>query len=44
MAAGPLADGLVAFACSQFASQPVSQLQVFLLMVLWHFPALSQLQ
>jgi len=42
MAAGPLADSLVAFACSQGVSGPVSWLQVFLLMVLWHLPALSQ--
>jgi hypothetical protein len=31
MAAGPLADGLVAFACSQDVSEPVSWLQVLLL-------------
>ena len=42
MAAGPLADGLVAFACSQEVSEPVSWLQVLLLMVLWHLPALSK--
>jgi len=41
MAAGPLADGLVAFSCSQEVSEPVSWLQVLLLMVLWHFPDLS---
>jgi len=41
MAAGPLVDGLVAFACSQYVSGPVSWQQVLLLMVLWHFPALS---
>jgi len=37
----PLADGLVAFACSQYVSEPVSWLQVLLLMVLWHLSALS---
>jgi len=42
MVAGPLADGLVALACSQFVSESVSWLQVLLLMVLWHFPTLSQ--
>jgi len=42
MVAGPLADGLVAFACSQFVSEPVSLLQVLLLMVLWHLPALRE--
>jgi len=36
-----LADGLVAFACSQYVSEPVSWLQVHLLMVLWHLSALS---
>jgi len=41
MAAAPLADGLVTFACFQYVSFPVSWLQVLLLMVLWHFPALS---
>jgi len=41
MVAGPLADSLVAFACSQFVSEPVAWLQVLLLMVLWHLPALS---
>jgi len=39
MAAGPVTDGLVAFACSQDVSEPVPQLQVLLLMVLWHLPA-----
>jgi hypothetical protein len=42
MAAGSLADGLVAFACSQDVSEPVSWLRVLLLMVLWHLPALSK--
>jgi hypothetical protein len=41
MVAGLLADGLVAFACSQEVSEPVSWLQVMWLMVLWHLPALS---
>jgi len=41
MAAGPLADSFVAFACSQEVSEPVSWLQVLLLMVLWHLPTLS---
>jgi len=41
MAAGPLADGIVAFACIQGVSEPVSWLQVFFLMVLWHLPASS---
>jgi hypothetical protein len=41
MAAGAVADGLVAFAYSQGVSEPVSWLQVLLLMVLWHLPALS---
>jgi len=41
MAAGPFANGLVTFACSQDVSEPVSWLQVILLMVLWHLPALS---
>jgi len=41
MFSGPLADGLVAFTCSQYVSEPVSWLQVLLLMILWHFPALS---
>jgi len=41
MAAGALADGLMAFSCSQDVSKPVSWLQVLLLMVLCHFPALS---
>jgi hypothetical protein len=41
MAAGALADGLVAFACYQGVSKPVSWLQVLLLMVLWHLPTLS---
>jgi len=27
MVEGPLADGLVAFVCSQYVSEPVSQLQ-----------------
>jgi hypothetical protein len=42
MAAGPFADSLVvvAFACPQGVSEPVSWLQVLLLMVLWHLPAL----
>jgi hypothetical protein len=39
MAADPLADGLMAFACSQPISEPVSWLQVLLLMVLWHLSA-----
>jgi len=42
MAAGPLADGLVAFACSQKVSEHVARLQVLLLMVLWHFPVLRK--
>jgi len=42
MVACPLADGLVAFSCSQGVSEPVSWVQVLLLMVLWHFSALSQ--
>jgi len=42
MAAGPLADGLVACACCQEVNEPVSWLQVLLLIILWHFPALSQ--
>jgi hypothetical protein len=37
MAAGAVADGLVAFACSQYVSEPVSCLQVLLLMVLVAF-------
>jgi len=37
-----LADGLVAFACSQYVSEPVSWWQVLLLIVLWHFPALRE--
>jgi len=41
MVAGPLADGLVAFACFQGVSEPVSWLWMLLLMVLWHLPALS---
>jgi len=41
MVAGPLADGLVVFPCSQYVSEPVSWLEVLLLMVLWHLPALS---
>jgi len=41
MAAGPLADGLVAFACSQQVSEAVSWQQVLLLMVLWHVLAFS---
>jgi len=41
MAAGPLADGLVAFACCQPVSEPISWLQVLLLIILCHFPALS---
>jgi hypothetical protein len=41
MAAGPLADGLAAFACSQQVSEPVSWLKVLLLMLLWHLPAFS---
>jgi len=36
-----LADGLVAFACSQYVNGPVSWLQVLLLIILWHLPALS---
>jgi len=39
MAACFLADGLVAFACFQGVSEPVSWLHVLLLMVLWHLPA-----
>jgi len=42
MVAGALADGLVAFACSQHVSEPVSWLQVLLLMILWHLPALRE--
>jgi len=42
MAEGPLADGLVACACRQEVSEPVSWLQVLLLIILCHFPALSQ--
>jgi hypothetical protein len=42
MAAGHLADALVAFSCSQYVSEPVLQLQVLLLMVLWHFPPLRK--
>jgi len=42
MVAGLLADGLVAFACSQPVGEPVSWLQVLLLMVLWHLPALRK--
>jgi len=42
MVAGPLANGLVAFTCSQGVSEPVSWLQVLLLMVLWHLPALRK--
>jgi len=41
MAADALADGLVAFSCSQYVSEPISWLQMLLLMVWWHFPALS---
>jgi len=41
MVAGPLIDGPVTFASSQPVSEPVLWLQVLLLMVLWHFPALS---
>jgi hypothetical protein len=37
MAAGPLADGLMAFACFQYVSEPVSWLQILLLMVLLAF-------
>jgi len=42
MAAGAVADGLVAFACSQQVSEPVSWLQILLLMVLWHVPAFRE--
>jgi hypothetical protein len=42
MPAGVVADGVVAFAYSQYVSEPVSWLQVSLLMVLWHLPAFSQ--
>jgi hypothetical protein len=42
MVAGPPADSLVAFSCSQNVSEPVSWLQVLLLMVLRHLPALSK--
>jgi len=42
MAAGPLADYLVPFSCSQFVSEPVSWWQVLLLMILWHLPALRE--
>jgi hypothetical protein len=42
MAAGPLADGFVSFACSQPVSEPVSWLQVLLLMVLWYLPVLRE--
>jgi len=41
MAAGPLADQLVAFACSQYVSEPISWLQVLLLIILWHLPDCS---
>jgi hypothetical protein len=37
MTAGAVADGLVAFACSQYVSEPVSWLQVLLLMGLVAF-------
>jgi len=39
MAAGPLADVLVAFAYFQYVSEPLSW--HLLLMVLWHLPAFS---
>jgi len=42
MAAGPPADDLVAFASSQGVSEPVSWLQVLLLMVFGHLPALRE--
>jgi len=42
MVADTVADGLVACACFQGVSEPVSSLQVLLLMVLWHLPALRQ--
>jgi hypothetical protein len=42
MTAGPLADVLVAFACSQGVSEPVSWLEVLLLMILWHLPAFRE--
>jgi len=42
MAAGPFANGFVAFACSQAVSESVWWLQVLLLMVLWHLPALRK--
>jgi len=35
----PLTDGLVAFACFQYVSEPVSW--HLLLMVMWHLPAFS---
>jgi len=41
MAAGPLANGLVAFVCVQVVSEPVSWLQVLFLIVLWYLPAFS---
>jgi len=42
MAGGPLADGLVAFTCSQGVSEPVSWLEVLLLIILWHLPDLRE--
>jgi len=42
MVAGPLADGLVASTCFQGVSELVSWVQVLLLMVLWHLPALRE--
>jgi len=42
MAAGPLADGLVAFVSSQEVCEPVSWLQVLLLMIWWHLPPLRE--
>jgi hypothetical protein len=42
MAAGAVADGLMAFACSQGVSESVSWLQVLWLMVFWHLPAFRE--
>jgi hypothetical protein len=41
MAAGSFANGLVAFSYIQEVSEPASWLLVFLLMVLFHFLAVS---
>jgi hypothetical protein len=40
ISAGAAVDVDVAFACSQKVSELVSLLQVLLLMLLWHLPAL----